>query len=181
LPALDTSEESSVSVGDIFTDIAGHPFASAINTLASLGILNTQTNKFYPDNYLRHYDFTILFVNALLASKNQSLTTFSDSSQFADVNASAPYLPQLTYAANHGLIDYITMSKRGQLYFQPDNFITKHEVYQILSKTLAIKFIYDEDQADAQKITRAEFAKLLVDGFGFTPKKISESENNSSD
>lgn len=165
LPALDVSEPSSVSLTDSFTDIAGHPFAAAINTLASLGIVNTQTNNFYPDNYLRHYDFTVLFVNAILASKGQSLSVTSSASQFADIDASAPYMPQLTYAADRGLIDYITMSKRGQLYFQPNNFMTKNEVYHILSKALNIQFIYDEQQADQQKITRAELAQVLVDSF----------------
>jgi hypothetical protein len=144
--------------------------------LASLGILNTQTNKFYPDNYLRHYDFTLLFVNALLASKDQSLPSVSNSSQFADVDATASYLPQLTYAADRGLIDYITVSKRGALYFEPNSFMTKHEAYQILSKTLNIQFVYDEIKADQEKISRAELAKLLVDSFEFTPKTISQSD-----
>lgn len=156
----------------MFTDISGHPFASAINTLASLGILNAQTSKFYPDNYLHHYDFTILFVNALLSSKGQSLPVAPGASQFADVEASASYLPQLDYAANHGLIDYITLSKKGQLYFEPDSFITKHEVYQILSKALDIQFVYDPAQADQEKISRAELAELLVESFQFKPKVI---------
>ncbi|EKD24570.1 MAG: hypothetical protein ACD_80C00200G0001, partial [uncultured bacterium (gcode 4)] len=176
LPALATDEEIVVPIGDMFTDVAGQPFASDINTLASLGILNTQTTKFYPDNYLHHYDFTILFVNALLSSKGQSLFVAPGASQFADVESSASYLPQLSYATNHGLIDPITMSKAGQLYFEPDSFITKHEVYQILSKALNIQFVYDVAQADQQKISRAELAKLLVDSFGFTPKASNESD-----
>ena len=112
LPILDTSDDYSLLAGDIFTDIADHPFASEINTLASLGILNTQTPKFYPDNYLRHYDFTVVFVNALLVAKGQSLPSISTTSQFADIDAGASYLPQVTYAADRGLIDYITTSKR---------------------------------------------------------------------
>lgn len=170
LPTLETAEDVSVPIGDAFSDIANHPFAPEINTLASLGILKTQTNKFYPDNYLRHYDFTLLFVNALLASKGQSLNSIPSSSQFADVDANASYLPQVRYAADHGLIDYITVSRRGQLYFEPNSFITKHETYQILSKALNIQFVYNEQQADTQNITRAELAKLLVDSFEFTPK-----------
>jgi len=146
--------------------------------LASLGVLNTQTNTFYPDNYLRHYDFTLLFINALLTSKSSSLTNVSSASQFADVDSSASYLPQLNYAANHGLIDYITVSKRGALYFEPNSFITKHEVYQILSKALNIQFVYDEAKADQEKISRAELAKLLVDSFEFTPKINFQSDSS---
>lgn len=181
LPTLDTNEEASITLWDAFTDIANHPFASEINTLASLGILNTQTNTFYPDNYLRHYDFTLLFVNALLTSKGNSLTNISNTSQFADVDTSASYLPQVNYAANHGLIDYITVSKRGALYFEPNSFITKHEAYQILSKALNIQFVYDETKADQEKISRAELAKLLVDSFEFTPKNILQSDSSSWD
>lgn len=174
LPALPMADD--IQTTDAFTDIAGHPFADAITTLANLGIINTQTTKFYPDNYLRHYDFTVLFVNALLASKSQSLPAASRISQFADIDASASYLPQVNYAADHGLIDYITMSKRGALYFQPDSFMTKHEAYQILSKALNIQFVYDAQQADQQKISRAELAKLLVDSFQFKLPDVSASQ-----
>ncbi|MFA6256005.1 MAG: S-layer homology domain-containing protein, partial [Candidatus Absconditabacterales bacterium] len=128
LPALDIDEQISAQVGNAFTDIAGHPFASAINTLASLGIVHTETTKFYPDNYLRHYDFVVLFINSLLHAKNQSLPIVSQS-LFADVESTASYLPQLVYAADRGLIDHIILSKRGQLYFAPNSFITKDEVY----------------------------------------------------
>ena len=176
LPILETSDDASVVVSDIFTDIADHPFASEIHTLASLGIFNTQTNKFYPDNYLRHYDFTVVFVNALLAAKGQSLPNISTTSQFADIDVSASYLPQVTYAEDRGLIDYIVTSKRGSLYFEPNNFITKHEAYQILSKSLNITFVYDEAAADQQKLSRAELAKLLVDSFEFTPQAVSPSD-----
>ena len=100
VPILDADEKSSPLTENSFTDIDDHPFASAITTLASLGILNTQTTKFYPDNYLRHYDFTILFVNALLASRGETLPIVPSISSFVDVDASASYLPQLTYAAD---------------------------------------------------------------------------------
>lgn len=118
LPALSMADDSSaVTPITMFTDIGGHPFSSAITTLASLGIVSATAPKFYPDNYVRHYDFVILFVNALLVHKNQLLTPSLASSQFSDVESSASYLPQLTYAADHGLIDYIITSKKGQLYF----------------------------------------------------------------
>ena len=179
IPALKTNEQSFVPIADAFTDVLGHPFASDINTLASLGVLNTQTTKFYPDNYLRHYDFVILFINALLVSKNQSLPIISSASPFADVNGSASYLPQLLYAADRGLIDYITTSQRGQLYFGPNDFITKREVYQILAQALNIQFVYNGQQADQEKISRAELARLLVESFQFTPKQNIQSDETS--
>jgi hypothetical protein len=98
-------------------------------------------------------------------------------SSFADVGSSASYLPQLIYAADRGLIDQLMVSKRGQLYFEPDAFMTKHEVYQILGKTLGLQFDYDEEQAATEKITRGELAQLLVQSLDLQPKIVpSESD-----
>lgn len=175
LPILEVIDEQFEIVPNMFTDITNHPFASAITTLASLGIVNTQTIKFYPDNYLRHYDFVVLFVNSFLTAKNQSLSSIT-SSVFADVDTTASYLPQLAYAADHGMIDYLITSRQGQLYFVPNEFMTKAEVYQILAKTLNIQFVYNDQQAEAEKITRAELATLLVDSFDLQPQVLSESD-----
>lgn len=179
VPLLTLDEQSNLSLAEVFTDISGHSFASEINILAKFGIVNTQSSKFYPDNYLRHYDFLVLFVNALLAYKDLSLPASSYASQFADVERSVSYLPQLNYAADRGLIDPIVTSKQGQLYFNPNTFMTKYEVYQILSKTLDIQFVYDKEQVIMEKITRAELAKLLVDSLQLDLKKTSESEPSS--
>lgn len=179
LPAIAVEETVSLPVWNFFTDITDTPFAHAINTLASLNIVSTKTDKFYPDNYLRHYDFTVIFVNSLLNSTSQSLPS-SSLLLFADVQSNASYLPQLQYAANRWLIDYIIMSKWGQLYFDPDDFMTKHEVYQVLSKATGVQFVYDKTIADQEKVSRAELAKLLVDTFWFQPKII-ESASDSTD
>jgi hypothetical protein len=99
-----------------------------------------------------------------LKSQNQHLAD-SVVSSFADVESTASYLSQLTYATDRGLIDDIVTSKRGQLYFEPNSFMTKHEVYQVLEKALNIQFSYDILQADTQKMTRAELAYFLVQTF----------------
>ena len=177
LPAISIDETSSLPVWTFFTDIANHPFAYDINTLASLNIVSTKTDKFYPDNYLRHYDFVMIFVNALMNANSQSLAP-SSSLSFADVQSDVSYLPQLQYAANRWLIDYIITSKWWQLYFQPDAFMTKYEVYQILSKVTDVKFVYNKELAGHEKVSRAELAKLLVDTFWLQPK-IMETESDS--
>lgn len=169
LPAIEITDTVVSSLPDAFTDISGHPSAYAINTLASLDILNTQTNMFYPDNYLRHYDFIILFVNSLLHIKAQSLGDGIYAS-FADVGGSASYLPQLSYAADRGLIDYIITNKKGQLYFEPNSFMTKHEVYQMLTKAFDVQFSYDPQEADMEKMTRGELAHLLVQSLDLQPE-----------
>jgi hypothetical protein len=38
---------------------------------------------------------------------------------------------------------------------------------------LPIQFIHDDTQADQQKVSRAELAQLLVDGFQFVPQSSS--------
>jgi hypothetical protein len=108
---LPDDENTYTFLPDMFTDIRNQRFAPAINTLASLGIVNTNTPKFYPDNYIRHYDFVIFLINSLLIAQNQSLSNFSAVSQFADVDNNASYLAQLDYAFDHGLIDRLTTSK----------------------------------------------------------------------
>lgn len=143
--------------------------------LASMGILNTKSSKFYPDNYLRHYDFVILFVNSLLVSENQQLPSLGGRVRFADVDASASYIDQLIYAADRGLIDYLITTRKGQLYFEPNDFITKKEVYHILSKSNNVQFMYNEQQADYEKITRGELADLLVKTFQFEPNQLTSS------
>lgn len=153
---------------DMFTDISWHPAAYAINTLASLGIVNTDAMKFYPDNYLRHYDFVVLFVQTYLHAQHQSLPTVS-TSLFADVPAASSYLSQLTYAADRGFIDQLITSRQWQLYFAPDSFITKDEAYQIIAKTLHVELLYDREQALSQKISRAELVMLLVRSFELQP------------
>ncbi len=170
LPVLDLNVVVVPVIDDYFSDIWGHPFWYAINVLASHAIVNTQTPTFYPDNYLRHYDFVTMFVNSLITSKDITLPSVGIS-LFADVESQSSYLSQLTYAVDRGLIDQLITSTRGQLYFHPDNFMSKDEVYKILSKTLNIVFTYDEEVGE-QKMTRAEFAQLLVDSFWFTPKII---------
>lgn len=156
-----------------FIDVDGNPFESSIDILAGLGVLNTHTSKFYPDNYLRHYDFVVMLVNSYLVSKNQTLPSWSSFVQFSDVGSSAPYLPQLNYAAACGIIDRLTESESGNLYFEPNKFITKHDVYHILPKLLNIQFVHNDQEAENQKISRAELSKLLVDSFQLTPKEDS--------
>lgn len=171
VPALELPNPSLWDLPNYFSDTVWHPFVYAIHTLANLGITNMQAEMFYPDNYLRHYDFIILFVNSLMYVNGQSLGDGVYSS-FADVGSSASYLPQLIYAADRGLIDQLMVSKRGQLYFEPDAFMTKHEVYQILGKTLGLQFDYDEEQAATEKITRGELAQLLVQSLDLQPKIV---------
>jgi len=173
LPALFLdSQNISLQIPSYFTDTVWHPFVGAITTLASLDIVSTQTTRFYPDNYLRHYDFAVIFINSLLSAQSKSLPS-TYVATFADVASTASYYPQLAYAADRGLIDYVITSKRGQLYAEPNAFVTKHAIYQMVSKATNVEFSYDRARADQEKMTRGEFAQLMVEVFAFEPNIFS--------
>ncbi len=159
-----------------FIDIFGHPYQSAISTLAGLGIVSTQSPQFTPDNYLHRYDFVIMLVNAMLVSKGKTLSTDYISgfaSPFVDVG-SASYSPFVYYAYDNGLLDFLTVNKRWQDYFLPDNLMTRHEVYTILGKATRKSFTYDIAKADQENMTRGEFAQVLVDVYNFALPEVEE-------
>lgn len=159
-----------------FVDIFWHQYQTAISTLAGLGIVTTDSPKFYPDNYLHRYDFVIILVNALLASKGKTLPADYVSwfvSPFVDVS-SASYSPFVYYAYDNGLLSFLTVNKRGQDYFLPDNLMTRHEVYTLITKATKISFAYDVTEADTTYMTRAELAQILVDLFDFTLPDVEE-------
>lgn len=152
-----------------FMDIYGHPYQSAISILAGLGIVTTDSTKFFPDNYLHRYDFVIMLVNAMLAAKGKTLSAEYISgfvSPFVDVG-SASYSPFVYFAYDNGLLSFLTVNKRGQNYFLPDNLMTRHEVYTLLTKATKMAFTYDVAQADQEYMTRGELAQILVDLFDF--------------
>ncbi len=156
-----------------FIDSIWHPYQSAISTLASLGVVSTSSTSFFPDNYLHRYDFVIMLVNASLSKQNKKLPTEYISgfvSPFVDVRDQS-YSPFVYYAYDNELLEYLLVQKRGSVYFLPESLITKHEVYTILGTLVGKQFVYDVSTADTQYMTRAEFAKILVDLFEFTPPK----------
>jgi hypothetical protein len=159
-----------------FVDIFAHPYQSAISTLAGLGIVSIDSPKFYPDNYLHRYDFIIMMVNAVLNSQGKTLSAEYVSgfdSPFVDVSA-ASYSPFVYFAYDRGLLGFLTVNKRWQDYLLPDTLMTRHEVYTILGQATKTAFTYTIATADAQYMTRWEFAQILVDLFDFTLPELEE-------
>lgn len=112
-----------------FTDINGNPYGDAIKTLADLDIVNSQSKKFYPDNYLRNYEFVVMLVNAQKASDGKQIDLDSYTNQ---------------YLSN------------------PNKQINKLAVYHSLEDITGIQINYDETNAGQTKMTRGEFASILV-------------------
>lgn len=158
-----------------FIDTFGNSYQGAISTLAGLGIVTTDMSKFYPNNYLHRYDFVIMLVNSLLSARGKTLSpeyVSGFASPYVDVR-SASYAPFVYYAYDNGLLNFLTVNKRGQDYFLPENLITKHEIYTILAKALHTSFTYNIAKADKEYMTRWEFAQVVVDLFGL---KLPEKE-----
>ncbi|MBU0627323.1 S-layer homology domain-containing protein [Patescibacteria group bacterium] len=164
-----------------FTDINGHQYSNDIKILAQLGIVNTQNKRFYPDNYLQNYEFTVLLVNTILSTQNQSLDlNYRGNRQvtFTDVDAKASYLPRVNYAENKNLISYLTVNKRGQNFFAPNKEISKHEIYHILGELTDFAMDYDQSKADQQRMTRGQFASVLVDAFQLKAPDVTVVQSN---
>gem|GEM_PF-6205362 len=124
--------------------------------------------KFYPDNYLRNYEFTVMLVNSLLVSGNKKFNpaSYQDSAtSFVDLDAKASYTPRVKYAQEKHLISYLTVTRRGQNFFNPNQAMSKHDVYHVLEDVTGIQMNYDKANADQQHMTRGEFASILVQAF----------------
>lgn len=119
-----------------FIDINSSPYRTSITRLAQLNIINSQTQKFYPDNYLRKYEFTLMLANTLA------------------------YAPSINDAERKNLVTYLTVTQKGE-----NDFMNKYEVYTILSEVTDTKMSYDETKADHQRMTRGDFASILVQAF----------------
>lgn len=152
----------SLSGSKYFSDINGHTHQNAIETLAAQGIVDGSRDKFYPDNYVRRYDFVIMLVNSLRIQQKLSQQHSARTTGIVDVPANASYTKSVYDAYEAGIINYLLVTKRGETLLMPDSFLTKHEALHILDQVFDGEIIYDVDQADQTKITRGELAQLLV-------------------
>jgi hypothetical protein len=87
------------------------------------------------------------------------------------------YIPFVKYAEKNHLLDYLIITKRGEKYFNPDYFITKHEAYFIISKITNTQILYNINDADQENITRGQLASLLQNSFDFQQKKTSKADS----
>jgi hypothetical protein len=65
------------------------------------------------------------------------------------------------------------------LFFEPNKFLTKHDVYHICPKLSPVQFIHNDYESDQQKISRAELAEVLVACFDLKAKESSPSVSSS--
>lgn len=145
------------TVTDKFDDIATRPWAvSAINTLASAGIVNGVTeNQFAPDAYSKRADFVVMIVNVLGIDGNAT-------DNFNDVSSSKYYAKALAIAKAAG---FATGYSDGS--FSPEETITRQDMMVLVARVyefLGCELNYDEsclsNFTDGDKV--ASYARKYV-------------------
>jgi hypothetical protein len=123
----------------------------------------------------------MMLVNALLISqdKNIDLDSYTDqSTKFVDLDTKASYVPWIKYAEDKNLISYLTVTHEGQNFFNPNQAMTKLQVYHILEEVTGNQISHDAANAGQSKMTRGEFASLLTQAFDF---QTTSSDHSSTD
>lgn len=162
--------DSDKNVDIAYQDIYYNTNFDAIQTLASLGITNTENSRFYPDDNISRWDFIVMFVKSYLKKTNKTLEVSNIDFDIEDLDYNSIYAPYVLYAKEHGLVDYLLEIVRTKKYINLEKLITKHEAYYIVSNIANVSFDYNILEADKEFISRWESAQLMVDAFAFSSK-----------
>ena len=142
---------SAANAIDGFTDIAGSPYAEAIDVLAKAGIVNgTGNGKYDPDMTLsRSMAITVL---GRMAGAEQK-----DTDRFSDVVNGSWYSGYVGWAEEKGIVEGV-----GGGLFLPDRAITGLEMDLMLSRYAEIAGIdYTASNTSTEVLNRAEMAGMV--------------------
>jgi len=170
---LDNDKNTDIAYQDIYY----HTNFDAIQTLASLGITNTENSRFYPDNNISRWDFIVMFVKSYLKANNKNLELSNINFDIEDLDYNSSYAPYVLYAKEHWLIDYLLEVIRSKNYINIEKRMTKHEAFYIVSNIANISFDYNILKADKEFISRWESAQIMLDAFSFSSKTWSSNNN----
>lgn len=142
-------------------DISNHLYVDEILSLAELGVIDSNREKFYPENYVRRYEFVIMMVKHRLAKSKTQLSpiVFPLRGRFFDVAQNTSYAPYVAYAEQQWLISQLIVDKDGQKLFLPNQFLTKVEICELLRLDKSNLF------CSSEFIKRWEFAAVLFRWF----------------
>lgn len=146
----DVKQMPVTAAGKTFADIASHSSRSAIEALASRGIINGKTaTSFDPDGNMTRAEFATIVVGAL------GLTPKANS-PFADVAASAWYAPYVGTAYSYGIV-----SGTSATTFEPSGTITRQEAAAMVAR--AAKLCGMDTAMDAAQVrdTLAQFTDYV--------------------
>ncbi len=155
-------------------DVRDHVYTPEIFALADLGVVDASREKFYPDNYLRRYEFVIMMVKYRLAKSKTQLSpiVFPLRGRFFDVAQNSSYAPYVAYAEQEWWIDSMVEQKEGKKQFSPNKFLTKEEVCNLLKLDQTHTF------CTSDIIKRGEFAAVLLRGFRNYQKEFPSSSES---
>jgi ABC-type polysaccharide/polyol phosphate transport system ATPase subunit len=150
-----------------FEDIQeGHPYKEYIDALFIHGIIggyNIDGKRYYsPDNNVTRAAFAIMLSRALGMKK-----TASHKRVFTDVSEEHRAFRSIAWLFDHDLIEPLK-DKNGNMFFNPNDFITSEDIRSMLSKVDAQKCAAVLPDDNLRVFTRAEIAKLFCEFFGYS-------------
>lgn len=150
----------------LFLDVDQHDCQDSIQILWDLWIIDINQTKFYPDNYLRNYEFIIMLTKTILYKENKDFDIYilDDISKFSDLDPESSYAKYFEFASHHGLLSYILDSDTWNPKAQPNKFMTVQEINQTLTKLLWYDTNFQSKLSNGL-ITRWEFANVIVSWF----------------
>jgi len=153
--------ESEEDISKTLIDSQDHLYAPEILKLADLWVIDSSREKFYPDNYLRRYEFVMILVKYRLVKEKKQLSpvVFPLRGWFFDVAQNTSYAPYVAYAEQQWRIDQMIDEKNGKKKFCPNKFLNKKEVCSLLKLD-----VYDEFCTD-DLVKRWEFVSVLYRWF----------------
>lgn len=149
-----------------FSDIMNHDYKEDIQVLANLWIINSQAYKFYPDNFLRNYEFIIMLTKTILKKENQDLNIYvlDHTANISDLDPKSSYIKYYEYAYHNWFLSYGFNPETWQPSVHPNQFITIKEINRTISKLVGKEIDFKVKSNDGL-VTRWEFADMLVDWF----------------
>lgn len=141
------NNQQGTSADATFTDIGGHWSQSAVEELASAGIVNGYDDgSFMPSANITRAEFVTLIVNAMNIDEGENAV------EFDDVNESDWFFKSVRTASANGIV-----SGDGKL-FRPNDRITREEIAVIIINAYKCKFgdsvkAADSDFKDFDKIS----------------------------
>jgi hypothetical protein len=135
-----------------FSDIKNHANQTAIEVLASRGIINGRSEKIFdPDAAVTRAEFAAMITRAL------GLPAAQSSSVFADVPSDAWFSEAAGTAEHYGIISGISAAA-----FDPDGVITREEAAGMIARAAEIGGTNTNfDVSLSEIVTRAEIAEMI--------------------
>lgn len=135
--------------GTTFPDIIGHANQTAIEAMASRGIITGSNGVFLPDSTMTRAEFAAIVVRAL------GLTP-ETAAQFTDVSAGQWYAPFVGAAYKHGMITGTTTTT-----FNPTGTIKREDAAVMVARAAKLCGLDTEMEASAMRNVLAQFTDYI--------------------